>query len=154
VVLALRSLGKFPPGGRVSLVRDATYLHRRAPALLEFVARTVHVNLLEEWPGPGRKGSGFPTGPAREAARGAAIAWRSGEAVLRGGLLVGRPRLALLAGLRVAGAFGIRGVPYFEPLEADFGRVAVVPHPSGVNLWLNRPANRRALRRFLEDLAK
>lgn len=30
-------------------------------------------------------------------------------------------------------------------------RVAVIPHPSGVNHWWNEPANRRRFRRFVEE---
>jgi hypothetical protein len=55
-------------------------------------------------------------------------------------------------GRGVAAAFGLRPqVPVLEWREAQPGRrLAVVPHPSGRNLWYNDPANRVAVRDFVD----
>lgn len=97
------------------------------------------VNLLRYWPGPepGGKGSAFPMGEAREAAR-------------RLGLADG----SLLCGRRVAAAFGLARAPYLEWVSIGARRVAVIPHPSGVCRWWNEPSNLRAARRFLEEAAR
>lgn len=59
--------------------------------------------------------------------------------------------LVLLLGRRVAHAFGVTGVAYFEAttvwsrtaLEPVQRPAVVVPHPSGRSRWWNDPANRR-----------
>lgn len=96
------------------------------------------MNLLPEWPGSSGKGSLFPLVEAAEAA---ASLERSPE--------LARSSVVLLCGKRVAAAFGEERRGYFEPF-ARCGRVwAVVPHPSGVNMWWNEPENREEWRRFL-----
>lgn len=60
--------------------------------------------------------------------------------------------LVLLAGKRVADAFGIRGVRYFEPCLLRGTIAYVVPHPSGVNRWWNVETNRYRARRFFAAL--
>jgi hypothetical protein len=155
VILALRSAGKFPPGGKVLLGRDLSWLHgRRSPGLFEFVARTVHVNLLSSWPGRGRKGSEFPARRAKNAATDIAWEWLRGRPAKVEGLELEQPDLVLLAGRRVALAFGLSSFNYLELVRTAWGLVVVVPHPSGANPWLNSPARRRNCRRFLEDLGR
>jgi len=100
-------------------------------------------NLLREWPGPSGKGSAFPLMPAREAA----------DRLLRRTL---KSRPLVLLGTRVAGAFRLRRQDYelLEWLELRGRRVAVFPHPSGVNHWWNEPDNREAARIFLAALCR
>jgi hypothetical protein len=91
------------------------------------------VNLLDSYPGSAGKGDRFPI---REAPRAAA------------GLdLSGRP-LALLAGLGVARAFGLR-VSLLEWTQVRGTPALVVPHPSGVSRWWNSRANAERARAAL-----
>lgn len=65
----------------------------------------------------------------------------------------------LLAGKRVASAFGLDEEYLADPVAFPIGgrpvAVHVVPHPSGVNRWWNEPANRERARAFLaEDLGR
>lgn len=101
----------------------------------ELLSRTECVNVLRRHPGPdGDKGSAFPP---EQAQRGA----RRLLSLLRG-------RTVLLASKRVARAFGVR-VDYLRWQDHPEGfRVAVIPHPSGVNRWWNEHENRRRFRRF------
>jgi uracil-DNA glycosylase len=113
-------------------------------------------NLLRRWPGPAGsgKGSAFPLGPARKGARRLLRAYRG--------------RRFILAGWRVASAFGVRPCGHW-PRELEWcgdwahsldgsgagaGSFAVLPHPSGVNLWWNDPANVERARRFLREAAR
>ncbi len=97
--------------------------------LVTYLRRTERVNLLDAYPG-----ERWPSAEARDRAR---------------SLL---PRLAgrttLLAGRRVAAAFGV-DAPWYEWVELDGGRVAVLPHPSGRSRYWNDPANRDAAAEFL-----
>jgi uracil-DNA glycosylase len=97
------------------------------------------LNVLRRYPGPqGDKGDAFPAGRARRAAR-----------RLTGRL---RGRTVLLAGKRVAGAFGVR-TEYLEWDEHEAGfNVVVIPHPSGVNRWWNDSANREKFTKFAVEL--
>jgi hypothetical protein len=99
------------------------------------------VNLLDRWPGRAANGGDlFPIGEAREAAL----------SIGRRGVIDDRP-FVLLAGHNVAGAFGVR-VPYLTWERFDCGvPVAVIPHPSGLNRWWNKPANRERARRFITE---
>jgi hypothetical protein len=91
------------------------------------------LNLLQAFPGKAGKGDAFPIAPARSAA-----------AQVRG-------RRLLLLGRNVARAFGHADAPLLR-WERRGGRlVAVLPHPSGINVWWNEPRNRRAARRFLRE---
>lgn len=142
IVLALKSVGHVPAGRKVSLVRDVAWLARRHPALLSFVERATHVNLLRQYPGPGRKGSDFPLREGREAA----------ERLMSDGLVRGSS-MVLLAGRRVSRSFKIREPSYFQPVMVhDGAEFVVVPHPSGVNRWWNEGQNTRTARLFLERL--
>lgn len=92
-------------------------------------------NVLEAYPGPSGKGSGFPLAQARQ---------NASTRLLEG--------VALLCGKRVAAAFGVQPV-YFLEQRIGTARVYVIPHPSGVNRWYNVPANRRRAARFLRRFA-
>lgn len=97
-------------------------------------------NLLLEWPGGQGKGSSFPLELAGEAAR----------KLMR---VTPRARPLILAGTRVARAFGLKRSQYefLRWFEFRGRRIAVVPHPSGIVRWWNDPKNRAALERFLKD---
>jgi hypothetical protein len=105
----------------------------------DLLARVECVNVLRAYPGPeGDKGDAFPLDEARRAS---ARLYRR----LKG-------RRVLVAGKRVAAAFGMRA-EYLEWVDHEAGFEAVViPHPSGVNRWWNEPKNRRRFRRFARDL--
>lgn len=70
--------------------------------------------------------------------------------------------LVLLLGRRVAHAFGVTGVAYFETTVVCSRTAAepvqrpavVVPHPSGRSRWWNEPANRTAAGVWFEKLTK
>lgn len=101
-------------------------------------------NLLKRWPGPspGGRGSRFPQREARAAA----------SAMIPS--IVGRR--VVLVGLRTAAAFGLEGRELFEFQAVDGApgaKVAIVPHPSGVNRWWNSRSNVERARRFFERLA-
>lgn len=114
-------------------------------------------NLLSRHPGREGKGSAFPleeaTREARELCRAERIARHAPPY-----------RRVLLAGHRVAEAFGISGGEYFQwvfpppardPQNSAANYIfAVFPHPSGINLWWNEAANARRARAFLQDCAK
>lgn len=99
------------------------------------------VNLLDEYPGPGRyKGSAWNGAAARQ---GAASLDASGyESVV-------------LLGRRVASATlpGGAGFPFFRWTEWRGARAVVIPHTSGIVRWWNDPENVRAAARFLSGLA-
>jgi uracil-DNA glycosylase len=98
------------------------------------------VNLFRRWPGALGRGSAFP-GPRSARARASLV-------------LASIPNdvPAVLCGLRVARAVGLRRARWFEWVDLDDLQVAVVPHPSGVSHWWNSPANRRAAREFFSGL--
>lgn len=108
----------------------------------EYLETFSRLNVLPEWPGRGEKGDQFPMALAREHAR----------------QIVIEKRTTFLLGKRVAQAFGFLPKArflsgYFSP--AGEWRIMIIPHPSGINIWWNDPANvRRAkkeARRFLKD---
>lgn len=106
------------------------------------------VNLLMTYPGPsyGRKGDAF----------------NSREARVRAGLL--RPRLVawkhvLFLGARTAAAFGFRDPDAIRLTWRTTDLLpgvacAMLPHPSGVNLWWNDSSNRRRATRFMRALGR
>ncbi|HUT60648.1 MAG TPA: hypothetical protein VNA25_22615 [Phycisphaerae bacterium] len=59
----------------------------------------------------------------------------------------------VLLGKRVAAAFGV-DPEYFRWSEVRGVRVAVMPLPSGVNLWWNDPEHRRDAANFLRGLVE
>lgn len=119
---------------------------RRFSALIgsEWRSTVYVVNSLSAWPGAakGGKGSAFPMREARASA----------DMLLRCG-----PRVdgfVLLAGKRVANAFGLGSCAYFEDrvvpqnpfASAAYGgddtyKVVVVPYPSAVSHWRNSQDN-------------
>lgn len=110
-------------------------------------ARFALANLLPRWPGGCGKGDLFPRREAREAAQEARAHLREFARVV-------------LLGRNVAAAFGLADLPYLQWAALDDGRrrgwprVAVVPHPSGVNHFWNDPANVARAERFLRALAR
>jgi hypothetical protein len=99
-------------------------------------------NLLQEWPGSEGKGSAFPMALAVPAAM---KLWS--RTPLRVPML--------FVGTRVAAAFGLRDRAEYEFLwwrEYRGRRVAVMPHPSGIVLWWNDPANVEAAGEFFREL--
>ena len=72
-------------------------------------------------------------------------------------------RRVLLLGSNVAGAFGFFDRPalrwqtfyHFDgETHRRVGPTALLPHPSGVNLWWNDPENRGRAARFMRALAR
>lgn len=97
-------------------------------------------NLLSYYPGEGAgKGSAFPQEEAKKAAEACLVLFRH--------------RKVLLAGKRVARAFGL-SLPYFKWIDFAEGRTAVIPHPSGVNRWYNERRNREKMGRFIFGLCQ
>ncbi len=100
------------------------------------------VNLLARWPGRGlgSKGHLFPLD---EAKAGAAVLDLRGRAVV-------------LAGRRVASAFGRRDAEFLEPLVLGRGEAwcRAVPAPSGIVRWYNRTCNRDAAGAVLREALK
>lgn len=104
-----------------------------------FYRATERRNVLDEWPGAATdKGARFPRLRASIAA-GRLLAHFSPD------------RLVLLLGYRVARAFGVK-LRYFEEASILRARVYVIPHPSGVNVWYNDPANVRRAERFMREV--
>lgn len=87
------------------------------------------MNVLGSWPGRASSGKGdrFPTKAARESAA-RMIPLFAGRRVI-------------VAGIRVAAAFGMRGVAVLEWRESLDATVLVMPHPSGVCRWWNEASN-------------
>lgn len=110
-------------------------------SLAGYVRLFARANLLDAWPGmAGAKGDAFPQRLARIAALD----------MLDAGLL--RDRLVLFVGAGTARAFRFPAPP-LDWAEHAGTLCACVPHPSGVNLWWNDPANEARARAFLVDLA-
>jgi uracil-DNA glycosylase len=105
-------------------------------------------NLLDRWPGKGRKGSRFPLALAKRRARAAA----------RVMALRGMPGRLVFVGARVASAFGFRRMEPLKWRRATLGGrrvdVALLPHPSGCNMYYNRRANVESAARFLKKEAR
>lgn len=81
--------------------------------------------------------------------------WPREEAALNAGLiwssLIGRR--TILLGRRVADAFGLTNMKELRSVTLDDRgtEVAIVPHPSGRNIWWNEAGNRAEARRFLRE---
>ena len=95
------------------------------------------INVLESFPGKNGKGDSFPTRKAREMASKIE--------------LHGRP-LVVLLGRNVARAFGLAKMDPLTWTTVHGTKVALVPHPSGVNRWWNDCTNVRRARRFLRKI--
>lgn len=109
--------------------------------LPELFRRLEATNLIGRFPGkavrPG-KGDLFPTEEAKEAAAKLDVTGRE----------------VLLAGKKVAAAFGLKKVGWFEPTKLGKGErsAKVIPHPSGVNRWWNDEKNREKAKKVLKKL--
>ena len=90
------------------------------------------LNLIDYYPGKDGKGDAVPFGKAVEKAR--------KIEQMRG--------VIIMAGKKVAEAFGIRDMKYFEKR----GRFVLVPHPSGLNRLLNDSAVRKKMRDVLRGV--
>lgn len=104
-------------------------------------------NLLPEWPGKAGKGDAFPMEVARRHAAG----------LLEEVLIPEEWDLVLMLGWNVARAFGVAPrVGYLRQFMLTEGTYpvegVVLPHPSGVNRWLNDEANVAELRRYMRVL--
>lgn len=110
-------------------------------------------NLLPYFPGRTQaRDDSFPMAPARLAAR-----------VMRPLL---RGRQVILVGRKVADAFGVPRVEWFEEFPLHCGprhaatecsglaTAIVIPHPSGRNHWYNSETNRELARQHLTRLAQ
>lgn len=91
----------------------------------ELLQRFDAVNLLGRWPGSSGKGAAWPRERSRRAAR---------RRPLRG--------VCVLLGLRVAGAYGLEALGFYEWLDTGRALAVAIPHPSGVNHLYNDPAHR------------
>lgn len=94
------------------------------------------VNLLPAWPGHAGKGSAFPMHDARVAATAMLSVLPTGKVVI-------------VAGKRAARAFGVKAPAFLSWQFVDGKLLGIIPHPSGVNRWLNDPVNREATGAFL-----
>ncbi len=105
------------------------------------------VNVLDYWPGKGINGDKFPIS----------------EAIVRARKLLPsmRDRTVILLGANVARAFGAKGFKYLEFYEIRnpdkltdiiVPTMFVVPHPSGVNRYWNRPESRDQAIKFFSSL--
>lgn len=124
----------------------------------ELNARFALANLLPKWPGKDGKGDAFPLAEAR----------RHAEGLFREVLMPEEWDLILLLGWNVAGAFGVpaavgylnefaaAGIARLQEWDALPGvrapRFVVLPHPSGVNRWLNDAASVDRLRGYMRSL--
>lgn len=94
------------------------------------------VNLLGFFPGSAGKGAHAPRAAFR-------AAWMALEPSLSGAVL--------LLGKRVGAAAAARPV-YLEWERRGRYRLAIVPHPSGINRWWNDESNRTEAERFFRAL--
>ncbi len=92
-------------------------------------------NLLDAWPGKDGNGDAFPIERAKAAADRVPVARRR----------------VLLAGKRVASAFGLKDPEWFKPVEHRQALMAVIPHPSGIVTYWNDESNRRRAAEFLRS---
>jgi uracil-DNA glycosylase len=96
-------------------------------------------NVLGEWPGSAGKGSRWPRPLIARA--------RMVEVTIELGLA---GRMVVACGRRVAAAGGVPAcASVLEWIDGPLFRVAVLPHPSGVNRWWNEPGNVESARAFL-----
>lgn len=102
----------------------------------QLAARCRLQNVLGRWPGKQGRGDAFPLALARSGARASRFRGRGP---------------VLLAGRRVAAAFGVR-TGYFEWGELRGRPCAVIPHPSGISHWWNDPRNARRAAAFLREV--
>lgn len=166
LTLALKATGKAR-----SREDGPLFLLDENPDLLAFTIRTTHVNLLRRYPGPARRGAHFPLDEAklkadrfREAMRRVTVRPAPRRRPVRywSRHQFPDPYAILIAGRRVARAFGVYDVEYFvsttfKDLVRPTGhpwRAIVVPHPSGVNRWWNDERNQLRAHAFLASLGR
>jgi uracil-DNA glycosylase family 4 len=111
----------------------------------DFYATFYCASVTRCYPGKARGGKGdrVPTPPEQELCE----FWRDWELTLL------RPRLIVpVGGLAIRRLLGIGSLAECVGLRLERGDAAVVPlpHPSGVNLWLNSPENRALVERAVE----
>lgn len=105
-----------------------------------FLAAFERVNLIGSHPGKAAgKGDAFPMARARRAAVVVSARFHGREVVLLGG--------------NVAAAFSVARMTLLHWHRAPGFEFALCPHPSGVCLWWNDPANEKAARAFWRRLA-
>lgn len=127
------------------------------------------VNVLPRWPGPAGKGSAFdPRAAALPAAEAVRLHARAGSLVLVLGWRAARALNGVLYGVHrqeylvperhYLGDVSVQVAVVPDPMRMPGPRsrrravrVAVVPHPSGINRWWNDPANVEAARSFLRE---
>jgi uracil-DNA glycosylase len=70
-------------------------------------------------------------------------------------LLTDPDRIILMLGARVAYAFGVKNM-YFaqQKIPWIYGKVHVLPHPSGINRWFNHPLNYRQMEEFMRSIVE
>jgi uracil-DNA glycosylase len=105
----------------------------------EFLTTFDRVNLLDEQP---QDAAGGMTFNMKQAARVARVMEQR----------FGIGQVVLLLGKRVASAFRLTSVAYFETFALNHARVTVVPHPSGANRWWNDPENEKRMHDFMQRL--
>ena len=132
--------GKPPFTGKCGKFLAETLLNTTQEQMLE---DHDFINVLNHWPGKGYGGDKFPLNEAIPAARGL---WPT---------LAGRT--VVLLGSNVGRAFGAKQFVYFQWYEfrdpQEFRNVicpkmAIVPHPSGVNRYWNNPNARLLAQKF------
>lgn len=109
----------------------------------EFLVAFDRKNLLPMFPGKsGVKGDAFPLPLARRRALALSRLFEGRTIVLLGG--------------NVSVAFSVDPAPLLRWRRGllGAGRLATAPHPSGISLWWNDPANVRAAVRFFRRLAR
>jgi len=124
-------------GRRIAHLLDVRY--DALPALVRWE------NLLDEWPGKSGKGDRFDIDAARAAAT--ALVEREAHRAMRDKT---EPRLLLL-GRAVTKSFGIFEAEPFTFYTAGPLRIAMLPHPSGINHFWNSPENVERAARFLRE---
>lgn len=107
----------------------------------EFLNTFDRINLLDEQPQDAPKGMAFNVKAAGRRARELE-------------LTLGQLPLMLLLGKRVAAAFRMTNVEYFQAAFIGTVPTFVVPHPSGINRWYNKIENELQMIRFMRGIVK
>lgn len=106
--------------------------------VVTFKGQVDRINVFTRYPGTSGKGDAFPLEEARSRTPALASSMHG--------------RRVILLGNNVARAFGYdpRQCLLRWTIDTQIGcEVAMVPHPSGVNLWWNKPENRDSAKKFL-----
>ena len=110
-------------------------------SLAEFLTTFDRVNLLDVQPQDSGKGMTFNVKEAARVAQGLEQTFVPGQFVL-------------LLGKRVASAFGLVNVTYFDWFALNHAKAVIVPHPSGANRWWNVQENELQMIRFMSGLVR